>query len=283
LVDLRNKKLPVTEELILKIHEVVASILPLKIKITMPHLYRNYQEYINKFVQKGGVIEAAPNCLPSQISSSSVGFMIDPIGDVEVLGSYDKFFAHEYVACGYFFPQKSIPNLNLQTICETIGKALYSQGVFGYASLDIISFPDPSSKNKDKNDQNANRIFWAVDLNCYMTTYVSSTLFFDFLMRGQLDKVGGTYTIPKPMTDESSHDGGKSHNADLANEIEGTREKRCFMYCPFIYHSGLSTIQYKTFFHLCRMKGISYDLESKAADFSEGLYLLDIKLTLATG
>jgi len=36
------------------------------------------------------------------------------------------------------------------------------------------------------------------------------------------------------------------------------------MYCPFIYHSGLSNIQYKTFFHLCRMKGISYDLESKA-------------------
>jgi hypothetical protein len=267
LVDLRNRKLPVNEDLILKIHEIVSSILPMKIKITMPHLYRNYQEYITKFVQKGGVIEAAPNCSPSQISSSSVGFVIDPVGEVEVLGSYDKFFAHEYVACGYFSPQKSIPNLNLQALCETIGKALFEQGVFGYASIDIISFPDPATKKQDKKDSPSNRIFWAVDLNCYMTTYVASTLFFDFLMRGELDAVSGHYTIPRPAIEEAGtvntkaqHDDDEENDGDVSEE----KEKRCFMYCPFIFHSGLSSIQYKTFFHMCRMKGISYDLESKA-------------------
>ena len=35
------------------------------------------------------------------------------------------------------------------------------------------------------------------------------------------------------------------------------------MYFPFIYHSGLTSIHYKTFFHLCRLKSISYDLENK--------------------
>ena len=172
--------------------------LPHKIKITMTHLYRNYSEYITKFVQKGGVIEAAPNCSPAQVSSSSIGFVIDPVGEVEVLGSYDKFFAHEYVSCGFFSPQKSIPNLNLQAICETVGKSLYSQGVFGFASLDIISFPDSSAKKPEKKENGAGRIFWAVDLNCYMTNYVASTLFFDFLMKGKIDTVSGCYTIPKP-------------------------------------------------------------------------------------
>jgi len=215
-----------------------------------------------KFVQKGGVIEAAPSCLPSQVSSSSVGFVVDPVGEVEVLGSYDKFFANEYVACGYFFPQKSIPNLNLQALCETVGKAMFAQGVFGYATLDIISFPDPAMAKQAKNEKNINRIFWAVDLNCYMTTNIASTLFFDFLMRGNMDKVSGIYTIPKPILDESETAIVLKKNKN--NEAgDDEQEKRCFMYCPFVYHSGLASIQYKTFFHLCRMKGISYDLESK--------------------
>ena len=146
----------------------------MKIKINMPHLYQTYNEYITKFIQKGGVIEAAPSCPVSQVASSSIGFVIDPTGEVEFLGSYDKFFSHEYTSCGYFFPQKSIPNLNLQAICQTMGKALYNKGVFGYACLDIISFPDhPNSRkptetsDKEANHTgNNNRVFWAVDLNC---------------------------------------------------------------------------------------------------------------------
>jgi len=199
LVELRNRKLPVTEDLILKIHEILNSVLPLKIKIAMPHLHRNYSEYIRKFVQKGGVIEAAPNCMPSQVSSSCIGFKIDPTGEIEVLGSYDKCFSHEYVTCGYFFPQKAVPNLNLYTICQTIGKALYDQGVFGYASLDIISFSDPTNKSHDDSNS-GNKLFWAVDLNCYMTSYVASTMFFEFLMGGQLDQYSGVYTIPKQIS-----------------------------------------------------------------------------------
>lgn len=35
------------------------------------------------------------------------------------------------------------------------------------------------------------------------------------------------------------------------------------MYCKYIFHQGLSTIQYKTFFHMCRLEGISFDLERR--------------------
>jgi len=40
-------------------------------------------------------------------------------------------------------------------------------------------------------------------------------------------------------------------------------EPRSFMYCQFLHHPGLSTIQYKTFFHMCRLESISFDMEKR--------------------
>ncbi len=35
------------------------------------------------------------------------------------------------------------------------------------------------------------------------------------------------------------------------------------MYCKYLRHPGISKIQYKTFFHMCRLQSISFDLESR--------------------
>lgn len=35
------------------------------------------------------------------------------------------------------------------------------------------------------------------------------------------------------------------------------------MYCKYLHHPGLATIQYKTFFHMCRLESISFDLERR--------------------
>lgn len=40
-------------------------------------------------------------------------------------------------------------------------------------------------------------------------------------------------------------------------------EPRTFMFCKFLNHPQLSTIQYKMFFHLCRLDSISFDLEKR--------------------
>jgi hypothetical protein len=42
------------------------------------------------------------------------------------------------------------------------------------------------------------------------------------------------------------------------------KEPRAFMYCSFLHHPGLSTIQYKTFFHMCRLESISFDMEKRS-------------------
>ena len=36
------------------------------------------------------------------------------------------------------------------------------------------------------------------------------------------------------------------------------------MFCNFLNHSGLASIQYKTFFHMCRLESISFDMESRS-------------------
>jgi hypothetical protein len=44
-------------------------------------LYRNYKEYITAFINKGGVIEAMPECKPDTITAFSVFFNLEPNGD----------------------------------------------------------------------------------------------------------------------------------------------------------------------------------------------------------
>lgn len=35
------------------------------------------------------------------------------------------------------------------------------------------------------------------------------------------------------------------------------------MYCKYLHHPGIAKIQYKTFFHMCRLRNISFDLEQR--------------------
>jgi hypothetical protein len=40
-------------------------------------------------------------------------------------------------------------------------------------------------------------------------------------------------------------------------------EERCFMYAPYLYHQGITKLNYRDFFQMCRKNSISYDLEKK--------------------
>jgi hypothetical protein len=66
-------------------------VLPKKIKIAQPSLFRNYEAYMTQFCKVGGVIEAAPLCPTSQMHSPSVSFLIEPNGNLQIIGSFDKF------------------------------------------------------------------------------------------------------------------------------------------------------------------------------------------------
>ena len=151
-----------------------------------------------------------------------------------MLTAYEKISGKEYVNVAMSFPQKSLHEINLKAIAQVLGQALYEKGIFGYITVDLISFPDPFS-----GPETQNVLFWAVGLDCFLNHYTTGFFYFDFLMKGKMDEINGKY-----------------HLLPENNE-------RTFIYCPFLHHPGLSNIQYKTFFHMCRIENISFDLERK--------------------
>jgi len=177
-----------TESIVRKLQEVIKKVLPKKVKIAQPSLYRSYDAFMEKFCKSGGVIEAAPVCSPSKVSSPSVSFMIEPHGEIAILGSFDKFYASEYVNAGCFFPQTSLPAMNLLTLCQSVGKVLYEKGLIGHITIDLVSFPNPS-------DPMAHPLFWAVDINNEVSDNAAICCFFDILMEGNLNQETGDYTI----------------------------------------------------------------------------------------
>ena len=130
------------------------------------------------------------------------------------------------------------------------------KGVIGHVSVDLVSFPDPTSPN-------SHPLFWAVDINWYLTDWAAVWFFFWFLMEGQLDQYTGQYTIDK-YDGQSVRDSKISLSKASDKRTEADEfEERWFMYCSYIHHLGLATIQYKTFFHMCRLESISFDLEKR--------------------
>jgi hypothetical protein len=81
------------------------------------------------------------------MSSPSLSFLIEPDGEIELIGSMDRFASKEFINAGCFFPQQSLPNMNMKTICSSIGEVLYEKGVIGHVTVDLVSFPDPTQPN----------------------------------------------------------------------------------------------------------------------------------------
>ena len=106
--------------------------------------------------------------------------MIEPDGIVQLVGSFDKFYGAEFINCGTFFPQTSLPQIDLTKICSSVGEALYEKGVIGHVTIDLVSFPNIE-------DPKQHPFFWAVDINCELTDYAAICYFFDILMEGQLN------------------------------------------------------------------------------------------------
>ena len=59
-VELRKKKIQMTENMIGRLREVLNKVIPKKVKLAMPTLYTGWLDYLQKFCAFGGVIEAAP-------------------------------------------------------------------------------------------------------------------------------------------------------------------------------------------------------------------------------
>ena len=234
---LRKAGNELTEQVQEELYNYLNLVLPKKIKIAVPAIYPTWKDYLKEFTRVGGVIEASPSFPAAKIQGVKVSFCILPDGNVTLIGAYDKLEAKKYVSAGFLFPQTSLPNMNLQMLVSSIGTVLFDKEIIGHVSVDLVAFPDENMKS-------GHPLFWAVDLDCAATESSAVMSFFDFLMEGTLDPVTGFYNLSLPVQDQ-------------------VQNSRYFLYLPYIHHPGLGKVLYKTFFYMCRVQGISFDLEER--------------------
>ena len=104
-----------------------------------------------------------------------------------------------------------------------------------------------------------------IGIDCYLNNLSSVFFYFDFLCGGKYDDHAMKYTIVQKDFQVKKRDNQRV--------LQSHSEERCFFYSPFINHPGLSNIQLKSFFQMCRLESVSFDLEKK---FGATFILIDI-------
>jgi len=231
-------------------HEVVEELratINKRVGITANAVYRSWSEFIGALVSRGGVIEACP----SRVSGSpSANMFIQPSGEVSLLCTHDQMFSPPYCFVGASFPQSSVPFAALRAAALAVGIACAARGVIGFVGVDFVAHQDKDGLR-----------LLAVDLNLRYTDTLAAFHMFAFLMGGQYDDLlTGRYfvddrpggVLPTPLSAEQVSQPSAYHLST-----------RHYVASQYIRHPNLATIQYSNFFNLCRMKGISFDLQQK--------------------
>ena len=124
-------------------------------------------------------------------------------------------------------------------------------------------------------DFNQRQRLWAVDLNLGMTrSHIVFTLT-NFLLRGNVETASGEYMVrpmassdlptailPNIEVNEESKDFTDSEKEKELSLLPPL-ETRSYVAIDCLYHPNLGSMQYGSFFNLCRLHGISFDLQQK--------------------
>ena len=100
---------------------------------------------------------------------------INSDGNAQITATYDK-VSHGFVNIGYFFPQLSIDQSQINTIFNQVTDKLIQYGDFGNVEINV--FID--------NDYN----IYLDKIQCYQTQVSSSLFYFKFLCAGNFNTKG---------------------------------------------------------------------------------------------
>jgi len=77
-----------------------------------PNLYTNFKAFLKLFCENQGIIESCPtNSLSGITGSPAISMFVEPDGNVELIGTYDKINLNFFRNIAALAPQSSIPNL----------------------------------------------------------------------------------------------------------------------------------------------------------------------------
>ena len=193
----------------------------------------------------------------------------------KMTSTHDQLFSNDpkrpYVYHGASFPQRSVPHAAIRGAALAVGAEMYLKGIVGHANIDFVSFYD---------DYNQRQRLWAVDLNIGMSRSQVVFTLTDFLLRGKVETASGEYMV-KPMAVEDlpsallSGDSSSAASSIASDSNASTTtdeahlsslvpaETRSYVALDCIYHPNLGAMQYGAFFNLCRLHGVSFDLQQR--------------------
>jgi hypothetical protein len=225
--------------------------------IVNKRVYPDWTSFFQVFKQ-GGVIEAAPPCQTSHVTSVTVNMMIDPTGEIKLVSTGDQIHDSLYHCYGVSVPQSSVDPVQLQAASIAVAKAARSRGVLGYISVDFVTFIQSQTMSQQ---------LWAVDLDIGYSDSLAMSQLFSHVTDGQFDFSGGLFEIPLAKKMKAYEELEEKRRRDH-REWEGklipmkppSPVRFAVLSCRLV-HTNLSIIHYNVFFRMCKAHSIGFDMQ----------------------
>jgi hypothetical protein len=201
-------------------------------------MFYSLKEFLRVFMRMGGVIEAEPIGI---VGRPSMNLLITPLGEVKMLSAVDLLMDDEGALIGSSYPMQSVPPRALQGAAAAVGANLAKHDFIGYCSVNFVAYRVEAERPAEDG---------AASQTQTQTTGKPK-------VRRELRMCG--VSIDPYLTNASAMHGfvkfvcGQPENEVLA---------RSYASCDAVHNPGLCSVQYGSFFKLCRMQAVSFDLES---------------------
>ncbi|RMB94214.1 hypothetical protein DUI87_29020 [Hirundo rustica rustica] len=233
---------------LVKISQELPGLLAQHVQPVNEKRFPTWEKFLQTFLTQGGVIEAFP--FSAGVTNLTVDLLIEPTGEVTLVSSGDQLHAEGPLrSSGTTIPQRSVHPEVLKVLCSKIGEACKSKGVLGYFSVDFVAFTHPQTREQQ---------VWATDLDLCYSDQLALTQLLMYMTDGNLDC--GSSCLQGPLGSKESKSQQVQH--------EGTKppapgSSRCAVASSQLWHSSLSGVSYNLLLHMCKARGVGFDLQEK--------------------
>lgn len=228
-----------------------------KLKIATPTVYRTYEDFMGRFIKKGGVIEARPTLSNREtLSYPSVTFCLEPSGEQSIVATYEKILGSPYRSYACSFPQKCMDMKIASNIIRQICESFKLRKIFGYFTIDFVCLDGANEKG-----------VWPIGIDPFINNYTSSFFLFDLLMRGTFFPDKNIYLVERE--DEKSESFSVDTVASEAQQQFESLAERTYTFLPHFFNPNLHKLKIKQFFKQARIERFNFDVGNK-----EGLCIL---------
>ncbi|KAJ8602198.1 hypothetical protein CTAYLR_003604 [Chrysophaeum taylorii] len=171
----------------------------------------------------GGVIEAEPRDV---IGRQAIHVFIRPDGAISVIAPQEILINHTYDRVAAVFPLFSVPSDALAAAATAVARKLYAQEVVGHFTLHFVAY-------RSREEIGALRL-WATELELGMNPFLVGHL------------------LHRTVSEPRLNDGDDDVVSDCA-----------YFLAPQIYHEGLVSMKFASFFKICRLHGMSFNVRHR--------------------